>query len=357
MHGLSKEKKEKVYIIILNWNGWEDTIECLESIMKIDYDPYQIIVCDNESKDNSLDNIIKWAKGELDVNFIGDESLRDKVLPGFQKPVSYSIYSQTEALERKINSGSDSKLILIRNNGNIGFAAGNNVGINYALLNGDCDYVWLLNNDTIVDKYSLSELIQKIQLNPSAGMCGSTLLYYENPSIIQALGGDFYNSWTGFNQHIGGLKTYTKGNNYSFVKSQLSFLVGASILVRVSLLKEVGLLCEDYFLYYEELDWAVRAKKKSYTLEYASNSLVYHKVGASTGGSSFKMRQKSIISDFYLIRNRLLITHKFFPYALPTVYLSLAITLFRRLIRFQWNRIFMIARIIWTKGNCKFDYN
>jgi GT2 family glycosyltransferase len=357
MNSLLKEKKEKVYIIILNWNGWEDTIECLESILKIDYDHYQIILCDNDSKDNSLENIIKWAKGELDVNFIGNESLKQKVFPGSQKPITYSIYSQTEALEHEFTRCSDSKLILIRNDGNIGFAAGNNVGINYALLNGDCDYVWLLNNDTVVDRYSLSELVQRIQFNPSAGMCGSTLLYYENPSIIQALGGDYYNLWTGFNQHIGGLKPYIKGKNYSFAGSKLSFLVGASILVKVSLLNEVGLLCEDYFLYYEELDWAVRAKKKSYTLEYASGSVVYHKVGASTGGSSFKIREKSTTSDFYLIRNRLLVTNKFFPYALPTVYIFLMITLIRRLFRFQWRRILMILRIISTNGNCKLDHD
>jgi GT2 family glycosyltransferase len=349
--------QEKVYIILLNWNGWKDSIECLESLMKIDYPNYQIVLCDNNSKDDSINNIIKWAKGELTIPFFKNNSLRSNLFPLICKPISYSIYSQNEISEYKAKNTLHSKLVLIRNNDNIGFAAGNNVGINYALKNGDCDYIWLLNNDTVVDKLSLSELIKTIRLNSRSGMCGSTLLYYENPSIVQALGGDSYNIWTGFNQHVGGLKPYEEDNDYSFVEKELSFLVGASILIKASVLKEIGLLCEEYFLYYEELDFAIRAKKKSYTLAYSRSSLVYHKVGASIGGSNLKIREKSMISDFYLIRNRILVTNKFFPYALPTVYLSLLATVFRRLLRFQWDRIFMIAKIMLTNGNCKLDYN
>ena len=108
------------------------------------------------------------------------------------------------------------------------------------------------------------------------------------------------------------------------------------MLVSRQFVESVGLLAEDYFLYNEEIDWATRAKGL-YTLAYAAKSTVYHKEGASIGGSNFKLAQKSRTSDFYMIKSRIMFARKFYPYTLPTVYLGLGATMVNRMRRGQWS--------------------
>jgi GT2 family glycosyltransferase len=153
---------------------------------------------------------------------------------------------------------------------------------------------------------------------PAAGICGSTLLHYHDPRRIQALGGSSYNPWLGRGRHIsGGLPADKSTIQPSAVESDLSYVVGASMLVRRRFLEEVGLMSEHYFLYFEELDWALRARSR-FSLAYSPNSVVYHKEGASTGSSALAVR-RSRLADFYSSRNRMLITRKYFPWAvIPT---------------------------------------
>ena len=156
----NKKSKDwpKVAIIILNWNGWEDTIECLESVFRISYPNHKVIVVDNGSTDSSMEKIKNWADGKLEVLTPGPaHHLYHLSHPPVKKPIPYVYYTREEAekggnftIEEKITL--PYPLILIQTDENLGFAGGNNVGIKYTLCNKNIDYLLLLNNDIVVDK-------------------------------------------------------------------------------------------------------------------------------------------------------------------------------------------------------------
>lgn len=332
-----------VYVLILNWNGWRDTVECIESVLRSSYSSYRVIVCDNGSEDGSLERIKAWAEGQADQSVPEHDSLRALSFPPVPKPVRCVCYDRSEA-ESGGKADETARIILINTGGNLGFAGGNNVGLRYALARDDFDYIWLLNNDTVVTPDALQRMLDRIREKPSAGMCGSKLLFYHNPKRVQTLGGASYNKWTGMVRHIGVFQPADRDGDFRRIERKMAYVTGASMLVTKPFLRDIGLMSEDYFLYYEELDWATRAGGR-YSLAYAPKSVVYHKEGNSIGSSS-KPEEKSLTADYYGLRNRLTITKKFFPLALPTVYLSLLGAIFNRCRRRQWDRIRMIARML-----------
>lgn len=331
-----------VYVVLLNWNGWGDTIECLESIFRVVSPEFRVLVCDNASSDSSLDHIKSWAEGRLSPLAASGSRHGGGASHSVRKPIRFVEYDRAEA-ESGGAEGECVPLVLVRNGENLGFAGGNNVGIRYALARDDFDYVWLLNNDTVVEPESLAHLVERMRETPDAGMCGSTLLYYDRPEKVQALGGGYYCKWIGLPWHQGRLRRADQIRNRDRAERWMNYIVGASMLVSKEFLRDVGLMCEDYFLYFEETDWALRAKGK-FRLVYAPESVVYHKVGASIGTSSNPVN-KSMTCDFYNVRNRLLFSKRFFPYALPTVYLVLLGTLLSRLYMRKWDRAKMILRL------------
>jgi GT2 family glycosyltransferase len=235
-------------------------------------------------------------------------------------------------------------LVLIRTGGNLGFAGGNNVGLRYLVSRGNFDYVWLLNNDTVVAPDAMSALLRRMGEKTSAGMCGSTLLHYDDPDRVQACGGGYYCRWIGLPWHLGQLRSAARLPSVSHVERWMNYVVGASLLVSKKFLEEVGLLSEDYFLYFEETDWALRSKGR-FTMAYAPNSLVYHKIGRSIGTRT-DPRHKSLVCDYYAIRNRLLFTRRYFPLALPTIYLSVFTALVVRLLLGRAQQALMIWKLL-----------
>ena len=340
---------KRVYIILVNWNGWRDTIECLETVFRADYPDFRVIVCDNGSTDGSLERIKEWAEGLLPSAVATESHMYRFSAPPCSKPLQCIEYPLAVA-EKGGDPAADHPLVLIRTGANLGFAGGNNVGMRYALSRGDFSHVWLLNNDTVIDAHALTALVRRMREKKNAGMCGSTLLYYENPDRVQVLGGGWYCKWIGLPWHLGRLQKAGDSINRERVEKWMNYVVGASLLVSKEFLEDIGLMCEDYFLYFEETDWAIRAKGK-YSLAYAPESIVYHKVGGSIGTSSNPLL-KSYNCDYYNIRNRLFFTRRFFPYALPTIYLVLIGTLVIRIFLGRWQRVAMIIRLL-----CKFNGN
>ena len=338
---------EHVYIVILNWNGWSDTIECLESVFKINYPNFTVIVCDNDSQDGSLARIKDWADGSV-VSYLSlSNSMRHFSIPTIEKPIKYVEYDRLDAETGGGPEDARFRLRLIRTGGNLGFAGGNNVGLRYALARDDFSYVWLLNNDTVIDKAALSALVNRMITSPDAGFCGSTLIYYNSPDMVQALGGAIYNPLLATSHHIGAMTNADKTIDCISVENNICYVVGASMLVSKDLLRTIGLMCEEYFLYFEEIDWACRAKGR-YRIVYASESIVYHKEGNSIG-SSFNPVLKTDISDYYGIQNRLVFTRKHYPLFYPVVYLSLLLIMFNRIKRRQWDRVRMVWKIMCKK--------
>lgn len=334
-----------VYILLLNWNGWKDTIECLESIFHGNYPECRVIVCDNASEDNSIEHIKAWAEGRLDCAIPENKPMRRYSFPPVAKPVRYVQYDRVHAEAGGDPADRDARLVLIQTGSNLGFAGGNNVGLRYALARDDFRYVWMLNNDTVVKADALAQLVRHMERTPAAGLCGSTLFYYRNPEAVQTLGGGTFNKWLALSHHIGASGPAGRSFETGTAASRMDYVVGASMLVTNGFLRDIGLMCEDYFLYFEDNDWAMRARGR-YDLTYAPESVVYHKEGGSIGSSSISS-EKSPLADYFGFRNRLLFTRKFFPRALCTVYLGLFASIVRRALRGEWKRVTMgIAAVV-----------
>jgi GT2 family glycosyltransferase len=282
----------RVAIIILNWNGWLDTIECIESVYQITYQNYQVIVVDNNSSDDSIKKIEDYSKGELSV-----ESKFFNYTPHNQ-PIE--IVQLDEDFKYNKDLINDKPLILIKNKDNYGFAEGNNIGIRFALKNLNPDYILLLNNDTVVDKDFLMPLVLEGEKNKKTGFLGPKIYYYDNPNIIWCVGGKI--DWKfARGLHIG-INTIDNGQYEE--RKNFDYISGSSLLIKREVIDNVGLLDKNYFLYFEETDLAFRAKEKGYESLYVPNSKIWHKISKSGGGIS------NPIGLYYITRNRWLFMKK-----------------------------------------------
>ncbi|MBE0153564.1 glycosyltransferase family 2 protein, partial [Serratia fonticola] len=238
-----------------------------------------------------------------------------------------------------LRSDNDTGVYLIKNNANLGFAGGNNVGVKFAFNQKDMDFVWLLNNDTEVLPSTLFELLKKFGDNKRFGICGSRLVYFYERDKIQGLGGTL-NPWLCTSKHYAWLEPSNTIYNELNVESEIDYVLGASMMLSRDLIEKVGYLCEDYFLYFEEFDLCKRARSEGFDIGVASKSIVYHKEGASTKSG------KSDVADYFSVRNRILITKKFFPRYIITVKISILGVIINRLIRKEFKRAFRYMKFI-----------
>jgi GT2 family glycosyltransferase len=273
-----------VAIVILNWNGWEDTIECLESVFQIDYPNYNVVLVDNHSTDDSIKKIIAYAEGKITVESTFFEYSH------YNKPLNYQILDKN----RNIDINPNKQLTLILNHKNEGFAEGNNIGMRYTLKNLESKYVLLLNNDTVVDKYFLDSLVKEGENNEKIGLLGPKIYYYDEPEVIWCVGGKI--DWKlARGRHIGN-QEFDRGQYQ--IKKHFDYISGAALLIKRELLEDVGLLDEKYFLYFEETDLELKAALNSYENIYIPESKIWHKVSRSGGGISKE------VGLYYITRNR-----------------------------------------------------
>ncbi|MEI7499395.1 MAG: glycosyltransferase family 2 protein [Bacteroidota bacterium] len=246
MTGKSLSTFPLVSIITVNWDQPEITCDLIKSLSFITYPSIEIIVVDNASPSKNPDIIIE----------------------------TYPY------------------ITLIKSDQNLGFAGGNNIGIRVA----KGKYLLLINNDTEVDPGFLEPLISKLENNPDIGVVSPKIRYFFHRDTIQYAGFTpinpitIRNSGIGFNEIDSGQYDSDSQTNYAF---------GAAMVIPMKVLKEVGLMADIFFLYYEEMDWMQRIKDAKYKIFYVHNSLVFHKDSITTG----TMSQLKI---FYLNRNRLL---------------------------------------------------
>jgi Predicted glycosyltransferases len=266
----------KVTIIILNWNGWEDTVECLESVYQIEYPNYDIVVIDNGSKDNSIEKIKEYASGKIPV-----ESSFVRYNPN-NKPLCLIEYSQEELkFKDRVQKGLENfplekRLILIKNNENYGFAEGNNIAIKYTIEFLKPDHILLLNNDTVVDPVFLDKLIQAAETDPNIGVVGPTIYDYSPPHRLQSTGskilwnrGDAINLTSEEDVKVGTLK-------------KVDAVTGCALLAKSEVFKKIGGLNKNYFAYFEEIEWCVRTRNELYEIVYVPQGKVWHKGGATS---------------------------------------------------------------------------
>lgn len=295
-----------VYIIILNYKTWEDTIECVESVLKLHYKNYKIVIIDNDSKNDSLKNIEEWLNGKENFNLEEYCKLTENIFPLTNKPISFSSINENEITN--LDRLKTEKVTLIQSNKNKGFAAGNNIGINFAKKQTDFEYLWLLNNDTVVQANALCELVKthtKYSIKNSIGVLGSKLYYYDYPEEIQGLGAKF-------NKFTASINTITSMKNNLNQLLKVDYAIGASMFVSKDFIKTVGLMNEEYFLYYEELDWSIRSKEHGYNTFTSINSVIYHKQGKTTGTGKNHKTKNLYIEQFKYI-NLIKIYKNYFP--------------------------------------------
>lgn len=250
-----------VSIIILNLNGWKDTIECLESLYQNEYSNYNVIVVDNGSEDESIKKIKEYCKGKIRIesNFFN--------FTGINKPIRIIEYSKDEIEKGEVNENdfrdliSDRILILIKNHINYGFTGGNNIAIKFSLENLNPEYILLLNNDTVVTNSFLNNMIQ-ISKDNKIGIIYPTVYDYHDRRKIQSPA------------HISSLKELRHQN---YIKKDYNEVWGMCFLVKKKVFKEIGLLNEKYFLYQDEIEFQYRVFRGGYKLAYVPSSIIYHK--------------------------------------------------------------------------------
>ena len=261
----------KVSIVILNWNGIEDTVECLESLSKIDYSNYDVIVVDQGSECNDA-TILKERFGDT--------------------------------------------ICLIGNEKNHGFAGGNNIGIRYAFEESHPDYVMLLNSDTVVDSSFLTKLVEVAQSEEIIGAVQSKLLRKDNPETIDSAGQEVYSD--GSIEDIG-IESPDDGR-FDTVH-EIFGPCAAAALYKTSVLNEVGLFDERFFVIAEDIDLSWRMRLSGFKTLLVPGSLVYHTRRFTRGISSAP--SSGSVRAYYSRKNCLALVIKYYPLRLIFRFLPL----------------------------------
>lgn len=301
-------------VVLLNWNGALDTIACLESLLSQQGVQSRLIVCDNASTDNSIDVLRAWAAGQLSID--STDSPLGGNLVAAPKPLRLAEYSREQA-EAGGSRVEPADVHLIRTGDNLGFAGGCNVGMRFALASSErSSFIWLLNNDTVVEPDALAALVRRASQPDRPDLVGSLLCYYDAPGLVQSLGGGTYSPWRGMSRHIadGEPRRDWSSQEVKDIEASMEYVVGASMFASREFIERVGLMQDDYFLYFEEIDWVKRGRlaDMNLSLGFAPSSVVYHKVGASAG-----THKRSMLSLHYLTVNRLRVVKRFHRQCLP----------------------------------------
>ncbi len=283
----------QVSIIILNWNGWQDTVECLESLYQINYQNYNIILVDNASSDESLQKIREYCNGKIKIKSdFFEYNFKNKSIKIFE-----CFKEESEIFEKIQRDYSNlppyQRLILIKNDENYGFAEGNNVGIRYALKSFNSEYILLLNNDTVVDRDFLKYLVNMAESDETIGFVGPKTFFYQKKNILQVAGGAKVDLRHCEVEEIG----YNKVDDGTYDKYvEPDYIGGACILIKKEVVDKVGILDSNYFMYWEDADWCFSGREHGYKCVYAFKSKIWHKYGTSS---------TNYLKIYYLNRNRI----------------------------------------------------
>lgn len=237
-----------VWIIIVNWNGRDVTLDCLASLRAVTYGNRKVLVVDNGSTDDSV-----------------------------------------PAIQRQ-----NPEVVVLPLPENRRFAGGNNAGLKYALSRGGECFL-LLNNDTTVHPGFLEPLVECLSSDPSTGIVAPKIFYYGDPSRLWYAGGRI-SFWTGTMRHRG-IRELDDGRYNA--RTATDYATGCCLLVRKDFVERAGLLDESYHMYTEDADWSMRGRRQGYSIVFEPRSMVWHKLSVSAGGhlSWYKMKNK-LLSNF-----------------------------------------------------------
>lgn len=298
---MSTDLSSKVSIILLNYNGAEDTIACLQSLRGIYYNNYNIVIVDNASTDDSVKRIHHYLQSQsLVFNF-------------YRSP--------NEAMQSQL---SQTEFTLLQTEYNGGYGYGNNIGIRYALKHG-AEYVLVLNNDTVVDPGFLKPMVQMCEADDTIGIASGKIYFYDRPDVFWFNGGKF-NSLTSRIEHI----CFNKEDTGQKPPEENTFITGCMWLIPGRMFEKVGFITEEYFMYVEDIEYCYRVLKQGFTLKVSEKSRIWHKIGGATDS------QLSPFSVYMMSRNLV-------------IFIKLHFTVFRFCIAMTYT--FISRSIRWIKTN------
>ncbi|SVB07512.1 uncharacterized protein METZ01_LOCUS160366 [marine metagenome] len=266
-----------VAIIILNWNQEVDTLECLASVARVEYPALSIIIVDNGSTSDTYETIVQWSR---------------------QEP----------------------RAIVIRMEQNLGFVGGSNAGIHHAL-QGNTDYILLLNNDTVVTPEFISRLVAVAEQADNIGIVGPKVYQYQEERIFDSAGTRAY-----FWLAQGMLRAHGESDEGQYDREEdVPYITGCALLIKRTVIEKIGLMDEDYFNYFDDLDWGYRTKLAGYRLIYVPKAVIQHKGSQAMGlGSPFYFH--------HMIRSRILFARKHIGWFLFITCFLPYLTLYRYLL-------------------------
>lgn len=248
--GIAKSIRGGIAVVIVNYNGYKDTEECLASLRKVKTPNMYVTIVDNGSTDDSANKLKEFVAEEKEHLICVEE--------------------------------------------NLGFSGGNNIGIRYAIDKG-AEYICLLNNDTVVDPNFLDKMLDETDNN---SVVYGTIKFFSNPDRIWFAGGN-YNRWNGRTVHFG----YNQNDiKIEELGKRQNFVTGCLLLIPTSVIEKIGMLPEHYFLYYEDTEYSLRLIENGIGMKYAREAIIYHKVSASTQKMPNRTRYYTIRNSLLLIR-------------------------------------------------------
>ena len=264
--------EKKVGILLVNYNGAKDTVECLNSLYTVNYKNKKIYVVDNNSSEDDLE----YLESFIDCSYV--------------------------------------KLIKLEEN--LGFSGGNNIGIKEALADG-CKVIGLLNNDTTVEDDFLNQLVIKLFSDKRIGAVVPQIRDYYNESMVTYGGGEI--NYLKGSVFIEGINRYEDSINNT--ERFVTFGHGCCLFLKKEVILKIGLLPEEYFLYFEDADYSIQIVKSGYRIMYCPKSIIYHKESASTKKGSDNFQYYFTRNRFYFIKKNFKLLSKLTAYPISVLYL------------------------------------
>lgn len=343
-HGISKptpttpdfepptDARRKVAVIIVAFRNPADIVNCLRSLAKADAaQPFDVCICENGGP----------AAYAADI-----DALRNL---GYAVQQATTLEPSEDAAFVRVARGSKTNTSITVHIGeakdNLGYGGGVNAWIRPLLPNPEWKGFWILNPDTVPDPMALKQLVDYGEQN-GIGMVGSRLVYAHNPEIIASRGLQ-WNFWKASTVGIDKFHASSKRPNRADVDRRIDSPSGASFYISNDSVRRIGLMPEDYFLFFEDLEWGLRAKSVC-GIGYAHDAIVKH-IGGTTIGSANARGKQSQLAVYLEFRNRLLFVRRNYPIWLPWTALMLLARTFEFLAVGAWTN-FRAALAGWRSG-------
>lgn len=336
-----------IYILLVNYNQWENTIECLDSITRNSNHNYKIILVDNASKNESADKIILWLRAQT-IQFTLYKKEKDNTIIPIDNEFEENITLDSSNTLCDVEL---SRISFVINNSNRGLADAWNIATS---LLGNCnydDYVWYLGSDTVIPSDTINVLYSYISMNPNIRAFGTTSLFYYDKERIQCCGLGYGSSWLGVYKHLFQGKIYKEINDNTLrkklesIKSKNRYIYGNSMIFKFDVIKQVFPFCVDYFIYYEELDIMQKLESQNIDIGICYKCLVYHKEGGTIRANG---NIKNPLSEYYFLRNSIIFTKKYFPYKIFTIYLVSILRIINRIRKGYYKIALMMILILFN---------